>query len=455
MPETTTDQPLVVVTTDSHIGPRLKEDLRDYCPKQYLEEYDDYVRGYEPHLDPTSMFRVFNPDFDVAPRSAEGFQVSMAALKLNATAGHHDVHARLKDMDRDGVAGEIIYHGSQNGHPFPFLDPSGGTFNAQWWTPTGSARELELAAVGQQMYNRWLADQCSVEPERHVGLAHLPMWDIDAAIQELERAHSSGLTGINLPGPKPGIKPYDDLAWDAFWAICEERGIALSTHDGAGFDDLSVRRPHMLIALSLEGDLPRKMFPRLIFGGTFERFPNLKLALTELQHPASAWWTQLCKRYDQIWEANLEVLRAQVPRPPSEYISSNVFLGQSYLHAVPSEVTIAVRDGYASNFMWGSDYPHQESVYRPAEDDDVETRTQLGLRNALHSAPPDMATAILGETAARVYSMDLDKLKVVARRIGAMTLDQLLVPPVEVPDEWAVIARTQNPYPEFHGMVPA
>ena len=36
------------------------------------------------------------------------------------TAGHYDPHARLRDMDRDGVAGGVIFHNSLNGEPFPF-----------------------------------------------------------------------------------------------------------------------------------------------------------------------------------------------------------------------------------------------------------------------------------------------------------------------------------------------
>src|SRR5438105_2248893 len=37
--------PLIVVSCDTHAGPRLKEDLRPYCPEKYLEQFDDFV-GY-------------------------------------------------------------------------------------------------------------------------------------------------------------------------------------------------------------------------------------------------------------------------------------------------------------------------------------------------------------------------------------------------------------------------
>ena len=44
------------------------------------------------------------------------------------TAGHYDAHQRLRDLDHDGTAAEVIFHGSQNGEPIPFIvsDPSIG-----------------------------------------------------------------------------------------------------------------------------------------------------------------------------------------------------------------------------------------------------------------------------------------------------------------------------------------
>jgi len=438
------DEPLIVVTADSHVGPRLKEDLREYCPQQYLEEYDEFVRAYEPHSDPAALLTMLTNIEDVP-----GGEAVVEKLRANAaTAGHYDVHARLKDMSRDGVAAEVIYHGSQNGQCFPLINPTGGTFNAMIFSPIGSKHELELAAVGQRMYNRWLADQCSVEPERHAGLAYLPMWDIDAAVRELEWAYEAGLRDVNFPAPKMGIKPYDDPSWDRFWSLCAEYGMALSTHDGAGIDDLSVHGKHTSLVAQMD-ELPRRMLPRMIFSGMFERYPNLKFVLTELQQPTSKWWVQTGERYDELWAANRGRLGDQVPRKPSEYLRSNVFLGLSLLHAVPWETDIAVRDGYASNILWGSDYPHQEGVYRHPKDDEEETRTSLGLRNAFSSAPAEMARDMVGENAVRVYELDRGKLADVARRIGAHTPRSLSKPIDTVPEEWTAIART-HVFPEYH-----
>ena len=227
--------------------------------------------------------------------------------------------------------------------------------------------------------------------------------------------------------------------------------MVLCTHDGAGVDDVSVARPHSLLASFLEGDLIKKLFPRMIFSGLFERHPNLTLMLTELQRPASSWWTQTGQDVRRaVGNQPGPAWCGQVPDQPSEYIASNVFLGQSYLHALPSEVAIAVRDGYAANFTWGSDYPHQEGVYRHPDPDETETRVQLGLRNAFSRAPADLARAWWGRPRCRSTASTGSGWRgspsgsARSRRVGWRR------PWILSPEEWAILARSQTVFPEYH-----
>ena len=37
------DEPGIVVSCDSHAGPKLVEQLRAYCPQQYLEQFDAFM----------------------------------------------------------------------------------------------------------------------------------------------------------------------------------------------------------------------------------------------------------------------------------------------------------------------------------------------------------------------------------------------------------------------------
>jgi predicted TIM-barrel fold metal-dependent hydrolase len=90
----------------------------------------------------------------------------------------------------------VIFHGSM----IPFVSPALGVKHQ-----AGG----ELVAVGQHIYNCWLADFVSQAPHRHVGLAYLPMWDVDAAVAEVEWAHEAGLRGVNFPAMRDGVHPGD------------------------------------------------------------------------------------------------------------------------------------------------------------------------------------------------------------------------------------------------------
>src|SRR5258706_14405672 len=108
---------VVVVTADSHVGPRLSEDLRACCEDRYLEAFDEFAEAMASATD-------FGKTYE-SRGSGDGMRQLSAAMTGPVswnlqTAGHYDVHQRLKDMDWDGVAAEVIFHGSQNTQTLPF-----------------------------------------------------------------------------------------------------------------------------------------------------------------------------------------------------------------------------------------------------------------------------------------------------------------------------------------------
>ena len=329
-------------------------------------------------------------------------------------------------MDRDGIAAEVIFHGSQNGEPMPFLPQLLGN-NASFDI------DPVLAPVGERIYNRWLADFCSVEPERHVGLAHVPMWDIDAAVREVEWAAEAGLRGVNFPAPRHGVYlEYNDRAWEPFWSACQACDMTLATHVGVASPGRA-SGPEALALTSIEdgGYFARRAIWWMIFGGVFERHRDLHLVITE---SPGEWWTHTMVELDSTWLSQADwnaALREQVPRRPSEYCASNVFVGASFL--APFEAARAVDEGYASQLLWGSDYPHIEGTWQYPADDDAEPITRAAQRNTFCGIPAAATRAMLGENAVRVYGLDASKLADVADRIAAPTLEDLAVPIESVP----------------------
>jgi predicted TIM-barrel fold metal-dependent hydrolase len=419
--------PVIAVTADSHIGPRIKEDLRPYCPAAYLDEFDAFVSEYAPPEGGT-LVHVF--DEYSYPEVAER---AHRARQNAAVPGNYDMNARLADLDRDGVAAEVIFHGSQNGQPFPFVDDPFSTFQISL---DGEPHELELIAVGQRIYNRWLADVCAIAPERCVGLAHLPLWDIDASIVAVQEAREAGLRAVNFPAPRPGLLEADYPEWEPFWSACEDLEMPLVTHTGVANPE-QWDGPVRDVLKFFEGGswLTRRALPRFILSGVFERHPNLRLVYTELTNSASTWWPGTGAEYDQGWEKRRWMIERMCPRPPSEYMLSNVFLAESRIHRYPSEAPIAVSQGYGGNIMWGSDYPHVEGTMC---EPDGPSSTRIAMQVCFSHVSERWMRRMLGGNAIEVFGFDRDALAAVAERIEAPLPADLATPPATdlVPSYW-------------------
>ena len=94
--------------------------------------------------------------------------------------------ARDKELDADGVAGEVI---------FPDADSVSGGASAPFGAGLGASGTTpgELLFAGARAHNRWLAELCQDSPERRAGVAVVPiMVDVDAAVDR------------DPPGPRVG-----------------------------------------------------------------------------------------------------------------------------------------------------------------------------------------------------------------------------------------------------------
>ncbi|MFM8303163.1 MAG: amidohydrolase family protein [Actinomycetota bacterium] len=411
----TAADPVVVVSNDTHVGPRLVEDLRDYCPPAYLSVFDDFAESAKAERDAaTTMLEgsgyLDHPNF--------------------RTAGHHDSAARLADYDHDGIAAGVLFHGSMNLEPLPFVA-----------SPLGRPKQdpdRELLGVGQRIYNRWLADFVAQAPHRHIGLAYLPLWDLDEAITELRWARDAGLHGINFPAMRDGELPeYNRRHWEPFWAACVELRMPLVTHVGGGTNARYTGLESVaLMQLESAGFLSQRAAWWMIFGGVFERHPDLRLVITET--PGS-WLPQKATELDALYdfydskrdEPLNHALLTQVPRRPSEYLAHNVYVGASF--ASPFEVQQAVEHGFVSQMLWGSDYPHLEGTFVYRDGEDLPSVTRLALRHTFFDVAPDVTRRMLGETAIDVYGLDRAALQAIAVDIGAPTPDDLAAPIDAVP----------------------
>ena len=76
--------------------------------------------------------------------------------------GNWDPDVRIRELDREGIAGEVVFcDGSQRNHP-----PFGMGFVLQ-----GKIASYEQRLAGCQAHNRWLVEFCQTNKGRHAGIA--------------------------------------------------------------------------------------------------------------------------------------------------------------------------------------------------------------------------------------------------------------------------------------------
>ena len=113
-------------------------------------------------------------------------KVSINMEYTDGRKGGFDPHARIPDMDLDGIDAAFLY-------------PSLGLF-------AGAIQDPQLAAAASRAYNRWLADYCKPYPDRLFGVAMLPMQSIELAVEEMRYARNE--LGMRAGFLRPN--PYND-----------------------------------------------------------------------------------------------------------------------------------------------------------------------------------------------------------------------------------------------------
>ena len=380
----------LVISADGHAGLR-PERYRDYLDPKYREAFDVALPIQIREVEAAAK------KFLVADINAEWRKGREQAL-----SGAWDHDERVKVLDGDGIAGEVIF-------PDGITEMNMPPFGAGLSLPTENI-DPELQWAGARAHNRWLAEFCQMAPERRAGVAITPvLWDVETAVQEIRWAKENGLTGILIPSRWGKLDAYHHPKYEPIWAACEELGMVVHLHSGsAPMEDYGDHQGMMGIYITEVVWWSVRPLWFLIWGGVFERHPGLKLAITE---STSIWVPEALQLMDQRYSethysSKLGDYRSHLSLKPSEYFWRNVFLGASCMPR--REVELRHEIGLA-NIMWGSDYPHPEGSW-------PYTRSQMV--ESFHGVPKDELAAMLGGNAVELYGFDAEKLAPLVARIG-------------------------------------
>ena len=381
----------LVISADCHAAARWP-DYEPYLERRHLDAFRAWYGARSGSDAPRpGAGRLFDAGFlDSLDRES--------AVQAGGRAGTWDPEQRVRELDADGVAGEVIFPAAENFHaPFHGNHPLTGRHDPP---------PRELRAAGARAYNRWLADLCARHPGRRAGVALVDFADVDAALGEIRWARRAGLRGgILLPAEWEELPPYNHPRYEPVWALCAELGMPVNTHPlGTGRDAYGDLPGATGIFLSEVKWFAHRPLTFLLWAGVFERHPELVFVLTEQQID---WVPEALAWYDHLYDRPIFAqLREGLPLRPSEYWQRQCYLGASFAfhHEIELRASIGI-----DKIMWGSDYPHAEGTW---------PHTRQWLRDAFAGVPGDEIAAMLGGNAARVYGFEPEKLADLVARIG-------------------------------------
>jgi aminocarboxymuconate-semialdehyde decarboxylase len=202
-----------------------------------------------------------------------------------------DVDHRLRDMDEKGIDLRVLSLSTPNVYP---------------WT---GAEQVRIT----RHVNDELARFCQVHPERFVGLASLPLHDIEASLQEIDRAAGElGLRGL-VVGSNVGGPPLNDPVYEPLWEKINRLQLPVFEHPMFPKDTSDMREFELPLRVGFVFETTL-VAARLIYSGIFERYPDFPYILA---HTGGALIVVL-ERLDNGYRLFPDC-RKYISKRPSEY----------------------------------------------------------------------------------------------------------------------------------------
>src|SRR5262245_7642989 len=272
----------------------------------------------------------------------------------------YDVEHRLRDMRAKGIDMRVLSVSAPNVYPWP---------------------ATEQVAMARHV-NDALARYCRAHPDRFIGLASLPLADVDASLKEIDRAQELGLKGLAI-GSNIGGPPLNDPRFEPLWDRINRRRLPVVEHPMFPKDTSDMGEFELPLRIGMMFDTAL-VAARLIYAGIFERYQNFPYVIA---HTGGAL-LMLLERLDNGYRLFPDC-RKYINKLPSEYAGrlyydTCAFGAQALLFAREVVGTKQLLFGTDDPFI-GSDTSHVMKLDIPEAD----------------------KTAILGGNAARMFGLQI------------------------------------------------
>jgi len=276
-----------------------------------------------------------------------------------------DLNQRVAAMDAQAIDLEVL------------------SINPFWYD-----RDRELAEQIVKIQNEKLAELCASKPDRFAGFASLTLQAPDLAVKELEAAiKKQGLKGAAIGDAVNGVE-FSDPRFHPVWAKAEELGVPLFIHP-QGIPELNKRfAGNGWLGNTIGNPLGTTIaLSHLIFEGTFDRFPGLKVIAAH----GGGYLPSYADRSDHACLVGPKGCNPEVKlkKQPTEYLKQIYF---DSLVFTPEAIRHLAAQVGASQLVLGSDYPYPWQM-QPV--DHIFACTTLS---------DDEKADILGRTAAKLFN---------------------------------------------------
>jgi len=291
-----------------------------------------------------------------------------------------DPKLRLADLDLDGVYAEVIYG-------IRFVEDS--------------IKDPEVIAATYHAYNDFIAEFCTYNPQRFIGIGNIPACSVEAATAELRRIgkHGLGLRGAMFDWFN-GPQPIWHTMWEPLWASAEENEVALSFHIGVGHGTTTCGPTN--VAEKLKGNLPRvsaathqavvamqadECLVAILLCGALERHAGLKVVMAESH---IGWIPYILDRLDRKYDEG--AYKDLITTRPTELFRRQVW-------ATFQDDKVGARrakDYGPDSFCWASDYPHADGIFPDS---------QSFIRDTMGDLDDDLQRKLTFLNAVRLYDL--------------------------------------------------
>jgi aminocarboxymuconate-semialdehyde decarboxylase len=314
---------------------------------------------------------------DVHAHCAVPEAMALMNLKLGGPTFRPDLHMgttvaqRLAAMDAQGIDMQVL------------------SINPYWYRA-----ERDLAEKLIQVQNEKLAEACGAQPDRFVAFATVALQHPDLAVRQLEEGVKKyGLRGVSIGGSVDGLE-LSDPKFHPFWAKAEQMGLLVFIHPQAtgAQADLGKRLKgngymENVIGWPVETSIA---LSHLIFEGTLDRFPRLKICGAH----GGGYLPSYAGRLDFGCPTRPDLCPGgpygPIKKKPSEY------LAQMYYDTMvfsPEGIRHLAAEFGANQLMVGTDYPFPW------------TKTMVDELLATPGLSDNDRIAILGGTAAKLLGL--------------------------------------------------